>query len=538
MLKTILQLADGTQIHSGAEQQNAVRSIKLTEQVNDTDELKLGSVCSNLLEAELQTPNGGLEFPAGEEITVYREDENGIRYLLGQFVMEKPVRASANVTRITAYDRVSLLDKDLTQWLAGLDEWPYALFDLAQMVCDACGLRLKNSGIPNGDYQVQAFRAQKITGRVLMQWIAEAAGRFCRATPDGQMELAWYAPSGITLTADGEHFYYQDGLQSEDYVVAPIEKVQIKQSKDDVGALWPNEMGEKNTYVISGNFLLTSDNTQVLIPVAQTLYAQLKDVAYTPCKVQIPASMEIHAGDTVQITDKNEKSFTAYVMKKTQTGQRDVLECTGSCRRDSSSAVNNEKYRATSQKMLEIQKDADGLLIAANQFQEALRQTEEEVAGNQKEIQSLQSSVGTVNVKADSVMASVSNLEEVLGGTNRAVSQTREQIASVLLHSNRLEIKIEDIVNDGTKKVSNTTGTFDESGLAIDRTDSPTKTQVTPDGMTVYKKSYNGQSVVLSATSDGVDAVNLHANTYLIVGENSRFENYGNGRTGCFWIGG
>ena len=52
--------------------------------------------------------------------------------------------------------------------------------------------------------------------------------------------------------------------------------------------------------------------------------------------------------------------------------------------------------------------------------------------------------------------------------------------------------------------------------------------------MTVYK---NGVTV-LKANNTGVDAVNLHASTYLVVGNRSRFENYGTNRTGCFWIGG
>lgn len=45
--------------------------------------------------------------------------------------------------------------------------------------------------------------------------------------------------------------------------------------------------------------------------------------------------------------------------------------------------------------------------------------------------------------------------------------------------------------------------------------------------------------VMLKASKDGVDAKNLHAKTYLIIGKNSRFEDYNGGtRTGCFWIGG
>lgn len=58
-------------------------------------------------------------------------------------------------------------------------------------------------------------------------------------------------------------------------------------------------------------------------------------------------------------------------------------------------------------------------------------------------------------------------------------------------------------------------------------------TTITEDGMKVYKN--NG--AVLTANSNGVDAKNLHATTYLIIGDNSRFEDYSN-RTGCFWIGG
>jgi hypothetical protein len=59
-------------------------------------------------------------------------------------------------------------------------------------------------------------------------------------------------------------------------------------------------------------------------------------------------------------------------------------------------------------------------------------------------------------------------------------------------------------------------------------------TTITEDGMVVYRD----ETAVLTANNEGVDAVNLHASTYLIVGGKSRFETYGDNRTGCFWIGG
>ena len=534
MLRTVLVLSDGREISSGAGVQNVIRSVKLRQQVNDTKELTLGSVCAGMLEAELQTPGGNLELTAGEEITVYKVDEADTRHLVGTFVLEKPARIGANTLRLTAYDRVSLLDRDLTPWLQQLRNWPYSLLEFAGMVCEACGVTLKNESIPNGDYPVQIFSAQSITGRKLMQWVGEAAGRFCRATENGQIELTWYTPSGIHITPDGETFYYQGGLTYEDYVVSPVEKVQIRLTDNDVGVIWPEETGEKNTYVISGNLLLTTSSADTLLPVVKTLYEQLKDVTYTPCKVVLAAGMAVRAGDTVQVTDKNGKTFTVYVMIKTQTGQRDTLECTGSRLRSTTSLVNHEIYRGLAYRLLELRKDISGLFVKAGALEETVADNGE---NTQQNIHFLQSSIGELAATADSIRASVSSAQQILDGLSGELQTAKENVASMKLDADALTVEMQRIQEDGVKKVTTTTGTFEETGLTIDQTDSATKTRMSPDGMCVYRKSYNGENAVLAATSDGVDATNLHAKTYLIVGGRSRFENYGSDRTGCFWIG-
>ena len=530
MLKTVLILSNGTEIFSGAQEYNAIRNVKLRQQVNDTKELTLGSVCSAMLEAELQTPNGELELTAGEEITVYKADEADARHLVGSFILEKPVRIGPNTMRLTAYDRVSLLDKDLTQWLQGLNNWPYTLREFAAMVCEACGVTLKNESIPNGEHPVHIFSAQNITGRKLMQWVGEAAGRFCRATEDGQIELAWYTPSEIHITPDADPFYYQGGLSYEDYQVSPVEKVQIKLTADDIGVIWPNDTEDKNTYVISGNLLLTTSSSDTLLLVAQTLYEQLKDVSYTPCKLQLPASVDIQAGHILTVTDINGKSFRTFVMTKTQNGQRDTLECTGSRLRSVTNLTNHEIYRGLAYRLLELRKDISGLFVKAGSL-------EENTENAQQNIHFLQESVGELVTTADSIRASVSSTEQILDGLSGELQTTKEEMAAMQLDSDAMTVEIQKIRDEGVKKVTTTTGTFNEEGLTIDQTDSSTKTQVTPDGMSVCSKGYSEDSVVLSATSDGVDATNLHAKTYLIVGGRSRFENYGSDRIGCFWIG-
>lgn len=71
---------------------------------------------------------------------------------------------------------------------------------------------------------------------------------------------------------------------------------------------------------------------------------------------------------------------------------------------------------------------------------------------------------------------------------------------------------------------------FDNDGLTISNSESNFTTNVNEDGMLI---SENGNTV-LQADNTGVNAKNLHATTYLIIGETSRFEDW-QGRTACFW---
>ena len=306
MLKTILVLPNGTEVSSGAGSVNAIRSVTLTECVNDSEELTLGSTCANALEAILITPAGGLALDAGSEVVVCKEN-NGVRRQIGVFILEKPTRPSANTMKITGYDRVSKLDKDLTAWLSGLTGWPYTLTAFAGMVCKACGLTFKVSDVPNGDFLVDQFTRSSVTGRQLMQWLGEICCRFCRANSYGEIEFAWYTDSGKEITTGGELYYFQNSLTYEDYTTVAIEAVQIRMADSENGALWPAAEDGVNSYIIAGNPILNLRITEDLVPVLANIEAALAGVRYTPCKVSVPANLDIRAGNTVTVTDKNGK---------------------------------------------------------------------------------------------------------------------------------------------------------------------------------------------------------------------------------------
>lgn len=156
----------------------------------------------------------------------------------------------------------------------------------------------------------------------------------------------------------------------------------------------------------------------------------------------------------------------------------------------------------------------------------------------ENETQVIRENVANLTVEAVGIRTELSDTQKVVDGISGDLLHANTKITSLEQTSEQVQINVQNINENGVDKVTTTTGfTFNESGMEVDKSDSPTKTTVTPDGMKVYRKA-GGDSEVLAATSEGVDATNLHAKTYLIIGGRTRFEKYGNDRVGCYWIGG
>lgn len=562
MLKNLLVLPDGREIFSGVTGQPAVKSVSLTRSVNQGSDLTAGAVCASMLEAELITPNGALALCAGDEVTLYEVDENGFRRLCGIFVLEKPTRKSKNRLALTGYDRVSLLERDMTQFLRELTAWPYTLSSLAQLICSHCGVQLADTEIPNGDYQVQPFAAEGVTAREILIWIAELAASFVRATPEGQIEFAWYtscdvaiAPSrggtleadynapdlslcdmaaktrfdaagglalciGATNTDDGEGnvtlqaentpqlYYFRDSLQYVSYAVCPVEKVQLRQNKDDVGTIYP-DIGDANTYIVQANPLLSAMSGEHLQPIAQALYTRLHDITYTPCTLKIPSGSGITAGSIVTITDTNGVSFTAYIMSHTRQGQTDTLSCTGAYKRQSAQALREKRYENLAGKVLNLRTDVDGLFV---------------------ENRDMADNLTSLSFSLDGIETRTEKQEQTAQGLTEHITRLEQSATEI-------SATVKSMVDNGAQRVHNTFGlTIDGSAVVIHRTYSQMTNSLTERGMYVIRdKDKSSETVMLQADATGVITENLRVRKHLNVGEHSRFENY-EGGTACFFI--
>lgn len=194
-----------------------------------------------------------------------------------------------------------------------------------------------------------------------------------------------------------------------------------------------------------------------------------------------------------------------------------------------------------SQSEAETEANPSTLGDALNQTYAKVDKVNKQITLLASDVNDAMSQVAAIQINTDSIASSVEqitqNVETQLDGVNTELATLTERVETTIT-KDEFNIEIQKITETPTQKVETTTGfTFDETGLTIDKTGSEMSTQITEDGMTVSK----GGEVVLTANNEGVEALNLHATTYLIIGENSRFEDYeknGEPRTGCFFIGG
>lgn len=156
---------------------------------------------------------------------------------------------------------------------------------------------------------------------------------------------------------------------------------------------------------------------------------------------------------------------------------------------------------------------------------EALKQTYARVDKVNKNVEIVVEDVSKLYLDNSSIKATVQTNKE---NVNKEIEELTNKVEAT--------ITAEDVtimIEQGVDSVTTSTGfTFNEEGLHISKSNSEIDTTITEDGMTIYRSG----DEILKADNEGVKAEDLHATTFLIVGRNSRFEDYKGNRTGCFWI--
>lgn len=328
-----LRLPDGTVL-------TALKSLCLTWQVNDGEDLSLGSACAAMLEAELYG-----DAPIGAD-TALQCLEDG--RLLGVFHCQKPKRCG-NLLRLTAYDAMIRFDRDVTGFLAE-QAFPVEAGTLLENLCAFCGVPL-HPETAVASCTVEAFSQPGLTGRQLLRYLAQVAGRLCRVDAQGSLRLFWFDPEPRALTN-----CLQGSLRVADTPAAPIERVLIRTGDSEVGAVWPDgSESSANTYILQGNPLLPPSADRQ--GVARRLYEQLQDYRCTPFSCTLLPGAVAEPGTVLRLPGGQ----LAPVLKLTLKNGRRTLEATASPTLQATESFNRLQLDSLPGRVLTVERTAEGL---------------------------------------------------------------------------------------------------------------------------------------------------------------------------------
>ena len=546
MLRNKLVRSDGSIIDS-----SVIISCEFTEEVNCSTNLYFGDVTASELSLEIRSTEA---IQQGEVLTYYMV-EDGVETLIGEFNAEKPTVASRTTIMFSAYDNISKTEKSFSGWLRNNQTlFPMTLLQLVQYACSYSDVVLATTDFPHANLSIGAFYADDITCRQILAWASAIAGRFVRANAAGNIEFAQYtenwsagvsyragyanpvniivtdnngnvvitsdemtvtddgygnviatinnvqvidANGNVTLATGTAVPYLQGSLSYETYKTDKIEQVQIKHSENDIGVLYP-ENATGNCYTVSQNMLLGTCSLEDVTAVAKTLYEQLSTMTYVPFSVTLPRTLKVRAGEIIGVRDINGNAFISVVMKMNVAASGVTISSTGDKSYDSSAAVSSEKYTNLTGKVLEISKTVDGL-----------------------------------SIKNEDLDGRLGSLELTTGEFQVQIRDEVDNLTKIAMDSDSVDIMISNAIK-GVDSIETSTGyTFDSKGLTISQEGEAMHNTLDINGMEVRRNDEK----ILTAKADGVNAINLTARKYLIIGNNARFEDYGSNRTACFYIG-
>ena len=396
-------------------------------------------------------------------------------------------------------------------------EYPVTVDSYLQAICDKIGVQKSTDTYFNSDVSLSAppnFDGSESL-RTALKGIAQMCLSNCYINKYGALEMMCIADAASVGTITGD--YYSTVTAGKKIVGINAVSLERQPQNDIIYAKDDTLIAQngESPLVIENNPFMDSDRETF----APALLNKIKGLSFYPCEINWRGNVVLDPFDKLTVETLDEGTFSTYLFSEDLIFNGGI-KSTIKCDYDNNKTVNYAKGATIKDKLKNAEIEVDkvknqitSLVQEDNWLQSQIIQTADNIRHEVEEKYATEESVGSrlaaIDVKADQIVLSVEKAES----------------------------RIDDIESDGVTKVANTTGTFDENGLTISKTGEEMSNVLDNTGMYVKR---NGEEI-LTANNNGVDAVNLHAKTSLIIGAGngrSRFEDYLTNRTGCFWVGG
>ena len=446
-----------------------------------------------------------------KEFTYYKEVD-GEALKIGTFIVtdvsDSDTFESVNVT---AYDYGLKFANPYTTAL-NYSDGNVTLFQVIQEICTNCGVELENASLPNGTFIVDSN--QFVNGEQFGDVVAQSSGingMFATINSNDKLEF---------IFANETNEIIEDYVELDDKRdTHPITSVLVAISEDleTAGAVMKDEAlieqyGEHWLKIYSYGFAYSTIKCQQLV---EAIFNQVKGFAYSSFKSEYSFLPYLSLGDKIKFKNKEGKLVDSIILRY----ETNYDEITFEAPSIINAAVDYELPETpeiTSKKALIIADQANSKITSITTQMEKIDIT---VNNNYQEIQN-----------------------KFNGYTPVERTVALENSVTVLQTDTYTKTQIDTKLTDGSvTKVMSTSGTFDSNGLTIEQTNAKTKGNFNASGLTVIDNTSSIGEKLLFAGYDEernetvVDTANINVTHYLVIGGNSRLEDYEDG-TGVFDI--
>lgn len=309
-------------------------TMTITESICDEQELQFG--CCNASSFEIKVLDTIENFKGKKmkvSILLAGQDEP---YQLGEYKVysDKPT-ADRLYKDIVAYDAMyDILNAEVAGWYNSLT-FPMTLRQFRDSFCTYVGVEQEEITLINDDMTVEkTIDPGELPGKTVIEAICEINGCFGHIGRNGKLryvvleqmieglypaddlypsdDLYPADPMGTTEVSRSHYI----SCQYEDFICQHIDKLQIRQEENDIGAI--SGTGN-NCYIIEDNFLVYGKSAEDLQSIADNVLSVIGVVWYRPAQVEARGNPCLEVGDGILLHTTREDVYT-YILQRTLNG--------------------------------------------------------------------------------------------------------------------------------------------------------------------------------------------------------------------------
>lgn len=502
-IKARVELLEGSTLLKTFTHDDNLKSFSV-ERAGDTSKIFGYGVCQKL-KVEILDKNRELLIVKGQSLEVAVGVGCEYIYPCPVFFIDEVTRdENTNMLTVIAYDALNEASKHLVTEVS-VYGGPYTISSFAAACANVLGMPIKYENMNDEcfclEYPQGAAFEGKETLRQALDAIAEATQTIYFMNNNWELVFKRLSIAGEPVMTIDKSRYYT--LRSRTNVVVNS-LVHVGDLSDNIKAEDPTIEGVTQFIRLNPFWNLRDDISDL---VAQG-FAAVRGLVINQFECSWRGNFLLEIGDKIAMITKDNETVHSYLLN-------DVMNYNGG-------------FNETTQWTYSVS-EAEQISSNPATIGETIRQTYAKVDKANKRIELVAGDTANLIIEQNKISSSVSEMSNDIQGLTKKVEMTTTP--------EDVQIQIQtSLANGVVNEITTTTGfTFNQDGLTVSKSGAEMTTTVSEDGMVVSR----GADALLTANHEGVDAMNLHATTYLYIGAHSLLQDYdlnSKQRTGCFWI--